>query len=48
MNRVMKIGRMPSIIALVCVVVLVSFGRAAEDDKPIREVYQAQGMGQNT
>jgi hypothetical protein len=48
MNRVMKIGRMPSIIALACVVVLVSFGRAAEDDKPIREVYQAQGMGQNT
>ena len=48
MYQLMKIGRMPNVIALVCLVVLVRFGRAAEDDKPIREVYQAQAMGQNT
>jgi hypothetical protein len=48
MRKVMKIGRMSGLIAIVCVVVLASFGRAAQEDKPVREVYQAQAMGQST
>jgi hypothetical protein len=34
--------------AIVGLVVLVSFNSAAQDDKPLREVYQAQAMGQST
>jgi hypothetical protein len=35
-------------VAIACLVVLVSFNSAAQDDKPVREVYQAQAMGQST
>jgi hypothetical protein len=49
MQEVMKISRVSSAVAIACVVVLVSLNSAAQsDDKPIREVYQAQAMGQST
>jgi hypothetical protein len=48
MQEVMRIGRMLSAVAVACVVVLVILASAAQEDKPIREVYQAQAMGQNT
>ena len=49
MQEVMKISRVSRAIAIACVVVLVSLNSAAQsDDKPIREVYQAQAMGQST
>ena len=47
MQEVMKISRVFSAVAIACVVVLVSLNNAAQsEDKPIREVYQAQAMGQ--
>ncbi len=48
MQKVMKISRMSGLVAIVCVGVLASFGRATQEDKPVREVYQAQAMGQST
>jgi hypothetical protein len=48
MQTVMKISRMSGAVAIACIVVLVSFDSAAQEDKPIREVYQAQAMGQST
>jgi hypothetical protein len=47
-QKVMKISRMSGAVAIVSLVVLVSFRGAAQEDKPIREVYQAQAMGQST
>jgi hypothetical protein len=47
-QKVMKITRMFAAVAIACLVVLVSFERAAQEDKPVREVYQAQAMGQST
>jgi hypothetical protein len=48
MQQRMKINRLCGVVAIACFVVLVSFNSAAQDDKPIREVYQAQAMGQST
>jgi hypothetical protein len=48
MQKVMKIGGVSGAVAIACLVVLVSFDSAAQEDKPIREVYQAQAMGQGT
>jgi len=48
MQKVMKISRMCGAVAIACLVVVVSFESAAQEDKPIREVYQAQAMGQST
>jgi len=45
---VMKIIRMFGAVAIACLVVLVSFDSAAQEGQPIREVYQAQAMGQST
>jgi hypothetical protein len=44
----MKISRMFGAIGVACLVMLASFDSAAQEDKPIREVYQAQAMGQST
>jgi len=44
----MKIIRMFGAVAIACLVVLVSFDSAAQEGQPIREVYQAQAMGQST
>jgi hypothetical protein len=38
MQKVMKISRMSGAVAIACLVVLVSFESAAQEDKPIREV----------
>jgi hypothetical protein len=48
MQKRMKFSRMGGVAAIGCLVVLVSFNSAAQEDKPIREVYQAQAMGQST
>jgi hypothetical protein len=48
MQERMKVSRMCGVVAIACLVVLVSFNSAAQDDKPIREVYQAQAVGQST
>jgi hypothetical protein len=41
-------GRTAGAAAMACLIVLISFNCAAQDDKPIREVYQAQAMGTST
>jgi hypothetical protein len=48
MQKVMKISRLCGAVAIACLVVLVGFDSAAQEDKPTREVYQAQAMGQGT
>jgi hypothetical protein len=48
MQKMMKLSRMCGAAAIGFLVVLVSFNSAAQEDKPIREVYQAQAMGQST
>jgi hypothetical protein len=48
MQKVMKVSRMSGAVAIACLIVLLSLSSAAQEDKPIREVYQAQAMGQNT
>jgi hypothetical protein len=49
MEKGVIIGRMFGVVAIACLLALVSFNSAAvEDDKPLREVYQAQAMGQST
>jgi hypothetical protein len=48
MQKAMKIMRMSTLAAIACLVAMVSFGRAPQEDKPLREVYQAQAMGQST
>jgi hypothetical protein len=48
MPKIMRISRVSGSVAMACLVVLVSFDCAAQEDKPIREVYQAQAMGQST
>jgi hypothetical protein len=48
MQKVMKIRRMFGAVTIVCLVALVGSHGAAQEDKPIREVYQAQAMGQST
>jgi hypothetical protein len=48
MQKGMKISRVSAAAAIACLFVLVSFHSAAQEDKPVREVYQAQAMGQST
>jgi hypothetical protein len=48
MQEVVKIRRMSGAVAIACFAVMVSFDSAAQEDKPMREVYQAQAMGQST
>jgi hypothetical protein len=48
MQKLIKISRMSGAVAIACLVVLASFDSAAQEDKPTREVYQAQAMGQST
>jgi hypothetical protein len=48
MQKGMNLSPMCAVVAIACLVVLVSFNSAAQDDKPVREVYQAQAMGQST
>ena len=48
MQEVIAIRRVTAALALACVVMMLSFGSAAQEDKPMREVYQAQAMGQST
>jgi hypothetical protein len=48
MQKVMKMGPMLGAVAIACLVALVTSRGAAQEDKPIREVYQAQAMGQST
>jgi hypothetical protein len=48
MQKVMKIIRMSAAAAIACLVLLVSFDCAAQEDKPVREVYQARATGQST
>jgi hypothetical protein len=48
MQQRMKISGLCGVVATACFVVLVSLSSAAQDDKPIREFYQAQAMGTST
>ena len=48
MQIAMKINRISGAVAIACLVALASFHGAAQEDKPVREVYQAQAMGQST
>jgi hypothetical protein len=49
MQKAMKISSLCGALAIASLVMLISFDSVAQDDdKPIREVYQAQAMGQST
>jgi hypothetical protein len=48
MHKVTKISHMCGAVAIMCLVVMGSISSIAQDDKPIREVYQAQAMGTST
>jgi hypothetical protein len=48
MQKVMKIRGMLGAVGIACLVALVSSYGAAQEEKPLREVYQAQAMGQGT
>jgi hypothetical protein len=48
MQRVMKLSRMRGALAMAFLVVMLTSGSAAQEDKPVHEVYQAQAMGQGT
>jgi hypothetical protein len=48
MRKAMTIGRILSAAALVCLAALATSYGAAQEDKPVRQVYQAQAMGQGT
>jgi hypothetical protein len=48
MPKAMKVSRICGAVAMTCLVVLGSFTGLAQEDKPMREVYQAQAMGQGT
>jgi hypothetical protein len=48
MQEAIKISRLYWVVAIACFVVTMSFDSAAQEDKPLREVYQAQAMGQST
>jgi hypothetical protein len=47
MQKLIKIG-LAGVAAIVCLVALLSLDSAAQEEQPIREVYQAQAMGQGT
>ena len=48
MQKVTNISHMCGAVAIMCMVVMGSISSIAQDDKPIREVYQAQAMGTST
>jgi hypothetical protein len=48
MQEAIKVSRLSWALAIACLVAMVSFESAAQEDKPLREVYQAQAMGQST
>ena len=49
MPKAMKIRHIPGAVTMACLLVALAGSRgAAQEDKPIREVYQAQAMGQGT
>ena len=48
MQKTMTISLVSAAVAIVYLVVLVGARGAAQEDKPVREVYQAQAMGQGT
>lgn len=48
MQKAIRAARISGLAMVVCLAALVAFPSAAQDDKPIREVYQAQAMGQST
>jgi hypothetical protein len=48
MQKELKISLMSVAVAMACLVALVGSKGAAQEDKPIREVYQAQALGQGT
>jgi len=48
MQKTMKSSRMFAAVTIIGLVALVGSRGAAQEDKPIREVYQAQAMGQST
>ena len=49
MQKVMRIRRTSGAVTIACLLVALAGSRgAAQEDKPIREVYQAQAMGQGT
>jgi hypothetical protein len=48
MQKVIKISRVSGGVAIACFVAMLTFDSAAQGDKPIREVYQAQAWGQST
>jgi hypothetical protein len=45
MQKVTKVIRMCAVVAITCLVALVGSPGAAQEDKAVREVYQAQAMG---
>jgi hypothetical protein len=47
-KEIMKTIRMSLGVWIACLAMLVSTGGAAQEDKPVREVYQAQAIGQST
>src|SRR5258706_6815006 len=49
MQKAMKIRRMPGAVTIACLLVALAGSRgAAQEDKPIREVYEGRAMGQGT
>ena len=48
MPIVTRIRRMSGVVVIVCLVVLAGSRNAAREDKPVRQVYQAQAIGQGT
>ncbi len=48
MQKAMTIGRVSAAVAIACLVALVGAHGAAQEDKPVRAVYQATAMGQGT
>ena len=48
MKKVIKTTGMSGVVAIACLVLMVSFVSTAQENKPTREVYQAQAWGQST
>ena len=48
MQQAIKMSHISAAVAIACLVMMGSFDSAAQEDKPVREVYQAQAMGQST
>jgi len=48
MQKAIKSSHTSAALAIACLIVMVSLDGAAQEDKPRREVYQAQAMGQST